>query len=380
MLAAAAVGCTDRAAGDSTTEAATLAPSTASTTLDGTTTSGTADTTAAPTTTTAPTTGTATSGPPACEPYTIKVLLPLITAHIVLVVDQSPAMMDPWDHDADPQTPERPRWASVRAALETVLPLAVADGAALGLVRYPGLMASDEYGAQACAVEPGEFIAPVEDAADTILAALPPADATLVGAAPLRAALVGALDLLAAVPDGDPRALVIITHSAPNCAEAAPDLPGLLEGLDAAVQQQLSDAARAGLWLGVVAVGAAADASPVLEDMRPDGVDLAAYWQEASLGLLDNASDEADLAHDLEWLLTDQTDHSCAVALDPAPGPDQHVAAVRVGAEPVAGPVTDCQSEAGWHLPDPGLLELCGAACQLFIETGDLEIDVACSG
>lgn len=345
-----------------------------------TTASGEPTTSGEVTTTSGEVTTTETTG--ACQPYTIPFGIPLVTPHVMLVIDRSPAMLDGWDHDADPQTPDAPRWASVRRALEEVLPLSAAGHVHLGLAMYPGGAATDDYDGLACAVEPGEFVAPAADNAEAILAALPGADASLVGAAPLGSALAGALALLVDVPPESPRGVVVITHSAPNCSEDAPDLASLLEGLDPAVQATLEDLEQIGLYVGVIAVGAEPGESPVVMDKRPDGVDLAAYLAELHPGASSNPGDEAELVDELMWELVPMPDYSCELMLEPAPGPGQFVAAVRVGGMPVAGPIRDCGSEDGWQwvgdMSDH--INLCGAACNLFIETGEIEVDVACEG
>lgn len=375
-LALATAACVVRLPADTS---ATDGSSTGSTGDPDATTSGpsTDPTTGSPTTGTSTTSGASTG--PTCEPYTATVAIPLIVPHLMLVVDQSPAMGDPWDHDADPQTPDRPRWQSVRAALEDILPQSAADEFAVGLARYPDATVIGEYGAQACTSDPAAIIPPALGNTDALLAALAPTDATLVGAAPLRPALAGALAELAEVPPDLPRGVVVVTASAPNCSEGAPDLDTLLETLDPAVVPLVDDAIAGGANILFVYVGATDQPNPDGADMRPDGVSVAGAYGRL-FSALDNAADEAQLRDRLTWLLTNQSDSTCSVMIDPAPDPDQHVAEVRVDGQPIPGPLdfAGCQAGDGWMLEAPDTIYLCGAACPLFQDTGDLEIDVAC--
>ncbi|HEY0137761.1 MAG TPA: hypothetical protein VGB85_26935, partial [Nannocystis sp.] len=259
-------------------------------------------------------------------------------------------------------------------------PTAAADGVALGLARYPGAAASDAYDASACAIDAGEFMPPTLDAADALLAALPPEDAQLVGAAPLRQALFGAIDLLPEGGPESPRAVLVITHSAPNCANAAPDTATLLEGLDPGVAPLADLTKTIGLPLFLITVGATPGASPELADKRPDGVDLSVYPQQLNTTASLNPTDEAMLLADLKSLLTVSSDSSCLFSLDPDPDPDlQHIAEVRIGGEPVPGPVADCPSQTGWRQSGPTELELCAGACDLFAKALHIEIDIACN-
>jgi hypothetical protein len=364
------VACTDRATG-SATEVETTGTASSTATTSGVVT----------TTTTVPTTGATTAAEtgvePACEPYTFAPVLPSFTPSVMLAIDLSPAMLDGWDHDGDPQTPDRSRWASLRATLDAVLSPIDPQRMALGLARFPGATASGAYEAEACAVDPGEFLAPATDTIPAILAGLPAEDALLVGAAPLREALVGSLALLAAAPVDMPRVIVVLTHSAPNCGDPADELSTLLEGLDEGVGPLLAQAEAEGVRVTVLGIGAAAGPSPPAVDMRPDGVDLVEYWQSAAVQSFVAIADEAALLDELEWLFAPPEGGSCSFTIDPPPLPEHQVASVRVGGTLVSQ-VDGCEAEDGWLMTADSELVLCGGACELWRETSRLEVELVC--
>lgn len=314
----------------------------------------------------------------ACEDYTISVQIPIVIPELMLVLDQSPAMLDPWDHDGDPQTPDRPRWASVRAALLTVLaPEPFLD---LGLAPYPTPDAKDTADAAACTVTPGLLTPPGGASPAELLSGLAPAmppPGSFVGGAPLRAALLAAAALLPGSPD-QPRFLLVFANSAANCDPGAADSQQLLETLDLGALDAATAAFAAGVPMFIYGIGAATQPSPVQVDHRPDDVFVSATLADiaaAGGGSYVNVASEAELIAELAA----QFEHeggSCSFELSPEPGPDQAVTNVRVDGQDFP-PVLHCGSEDGWQLVGT-TVELCGAACTRFQETGILEILVIC--
>jgi hypothetical protein len=350
---------------------------------DPTTGTGEATSTGAPTpTSTGMSEGTGSStGAAVCEPYTFVPQIPTLDFRAVLLFDRSPAMLDPWDHDLDPQTPDEPRWASVRRAVLATVPGDV--DALVGLAGYPTADAQDDAGAEACVVTPGLFTTPAEVDAATLADLLPaeqPPAGSFVGGSPQRAALLAAIDLVEPDP-GQPRAIVVIGNSAANCAAEPPEPASLLEQVDPAVTTAAQAVADAGVYLAVIGVGASDTPNPIAVDGRPDGVaPLAALTELATQaqGSLVNVADEAELMQELGDLFTDMTDYSCSIELYPVPGPDHVIAEVRIAGQVVPGPLAVCKSDAGWWQPEPGVVEFCGDACAQLTEDFALEIDVAC--
>ena len=375
-LALCLCACVDRSTADdvgadaTASETSSAAPTTTSATSDVTTSTTASEdaTDAAPTT-----------GGPSCEGYTIPIVIPLVTLSLTLVIDQSPAMLDPWDHDGDPQTPDLPRWTSVRDVLLAVLsPL---ESVRLGLAPYPTPDADDGDGATACAETPALLVPTSDDPPPDVLAGLAPADPPggFSGGAPLRRALAAAV----AGNDGpldQPRALAVFANSAANCSPEAAG-PALLESLDVGVLDAAAAAQAAGLPVYVFGIGASTDPSPALVDRRPDGVvvsdalkDLAA----AGGGAYIPVHSEAELAASLAAFFASEPDTTCTLSLDPQPGPGQAVTRVTIG-DVAFPPVKDCATQDGWRVVDDAL-ELCGAACLQFGAQGGLEIEVSCVG
>ena len=348
-----------------------------------------ADTTAASTSTstsdTSPTSSSTTDEPtpttagPVCEDYTTRILIPRVAAQIMLVLDHSPAMLDPWDHDGDPQTPEQPRWASVRAALLAVLPAQDDLTLDLGLASFPTADAADSDDAAACRVTPALIVPTSEAPPADVLAGLPPANpppGSFVGGAPIRQAIVEALPQISG-PPGSPRAIFVLANSAPNCDPNAPDL---LESLDSGAVDAAASAAAAGVRVFVFGIGPSTTPNPPQEDHRPDTVtvdlELAAL-ADAGAGFYVNVASEAALVSQLASMFEVEA-FSCIVAVDPVPAPDQAVTGVRVDGDEVPR-IEDCAAESGWHPLDGGTsIELCGAACTQFKTSGDAELLVSC--
>ena len=349
----------------------------ADTTAASTTTSTTTD--ARPTTSAATDEPTPTTAGPTCEDYTVRVRIPLLTAQIMLVLDHSPAMLDPWDHDGDPQTAEQPRWASVRAALLAVLPAQKEFSLDLGLASFPTADAADSDDAAACRVTPALIVPTSEAPPADVLAGLPPANpppGSFVGGAPIRQALVEALPLIADAPDS-PRAIFVFANSAPNCDPNATDL---LESVDSAAVDAAASAFAAGVREFVFGIGASTTPNPPQVDHRPDtatgDLELAAL-AGAGGGLYINVASEAALISQLAAQFEGEGS-TCFIDVDPTPAPDQAVVGVRVDGDEVSM-VEDCAAESGWHTVAGGTsIELCGAACTQFKTSGDAEILVAC--
>ncbi len=334
------------------------------------------------TSTSTPTTGVDPSAPTtttsACEPYTYRMDIPLVVPSVLLALDQSPAMLDPWDHDGDPQTPEQPRWASVRNALLTVL--APSQHIELGLAPFPTADAEDVDGPAACAITPG-LLVPTSDApAGEVLAKLAPAapaPGSFVGGAPLRKLLAAAHALVGGPPD-QPRLIVMFANSAPNCDPDALGATALLETLDAGALDAAAGLFDTGIRIFVFGLDASTGPSPGVDDHRPDGVivsDRLKALGEIGGGFYFNAASEAELIDELDDLFEPPAPLDCTLMIEPAPGPDQVVTGVRIDGEDF--PEVPTCDEHGWQRHDAAV-ELCGAACTHFRSRANLEIFVTC--
>lgn len=371
--------CVDRATGDEGgsdgTAAGSGSSSAAPTTVDPTST----DPTTTPVTTDASgSTGDVSTGGAVCEGYEVTVLIPVVTPSIMLVLDQSPAMLDPWDHDADPATPAVARWTSLRGALTAVF--GDETSLSLGLAPYPTPDAEDGAGPAACTVTEDLLVPTGAASPAEVLAGLAPADpppGSFVGGAPVGRALTLARPLVDGSFD-QPRALLLLANSAPNCSPVA-EGAALLEALDEGALEAAKAAFDAGVRVFVFGVGAATEPSPAVVDGRPDGVVVSDALQaiaEAGGGSYINAADEGGLISALTATFGSRESLSCFVAVEPPPGPDQAVTAVAIAGEAFPQ-VEACEVEDGWRVVGDSV-ELCGAACGLFADTGDMVITVSC--
>lgn len=383
--------CTDRATGDEggsdDTASASGSSSAAPTTVDPTAPT-TVDPTVAPTSTDATTTpvttdpsgstGEVSTTGAVCEGYEVPFLIPIVSLNVMLVIDQSPAMLDPWDHDADPATPAVARWTSLRSALTTAL--GDEDSLNLGLAPYPTPDAEDVAGPAACTVTEGLLVPTSEAPTAEVLAGLAPADpppGSFVGGAPLGRALTLAAQHVNGSFD-QPRALVVLANSAPNCSPVA-EGAALLESLDVGAPQTAKAALDVGLPVFVFGIGAATEPSPAVVDGRPDGVIVSDALKDMAIaggGNYINAADEAGLVNALSATFGHRESLSCFFPIDPAPGPDQAVTAVTIAGK-MFPQVEVCEIEDGWRVIDDSI-ELCGITCGLFADTGDMVVTVSC--
>jgi hypothetical protein len=192
--------------------------------------------------------------PTGCMP--VEMELAPVASRIVLVVDRSAAMSDPWDHDGEPSTDPVERWPGVIEALTTEL-------AAVDAVAELGLVLAPTAAGEACGVDEAPAVAIAASAAASVVAALPElAD----GGDPIAQALAVATASLAAQSGSAPRSIVLVLAGAANCAD------GDLEAFDGAAEATIAAALADGIPTVVVGIAPdeAVDAEP--GNGRPDGV------------------------------------------------------------------------------------------------------------
>ena len=309
---------------------------------------------------------------------------------VVLVVDKSSSMVsETWDADADPNTPAVTRWSTVHGVVSQFA-ADHEDIFALGLVLSPGTGATDTYDAAACQVAAVPDLQSEPLNAGALVGALPPADAGAVevaGATPNRAALLIAYEHLAeAAPDGR-GSVVLLTDGAANCSLEAIDDASRLELYDQPIAAAASTARSAGITTYVVGVAVEDVVSPIAVDGEPDATNNHERLGQLALAgggatddpqaLYYNSSGEAELASALAAVVPRV--FSCAVDLDPIP---KYVDFVELdldgaGIHPSEGP---CGDEAGWFYTnvENSKIELCGALCAHFRETGAILAQYRC--
>jgi hypothetical protein len=306
--------------------------------------------------------------------------LPRPRPGVMLVVDRSGAMKQPWDHDADLATPEVTRWSSMHAALSATL-TAHEDRVAFGLVTSPSSKATADYSGAACVVANTAEVAPAPDNASAILAELPAANSDmLAGADPFAAALTSARDGLNSVKTTLPRRIVLISNGLAQCHAGAVGAE-LFEVYDPDAPLVAGKALAAGVPVHVLGLGLTDKVTQASKDGTPDGVSYFDKYEElATAGgtaPFVNATTEAALTAALATVLDAALAEidPCVVSLDVPPATlDQAIVEIDGQALPQ---VEDCVADSGWRFVGEAphdAIELCGAACESLKMIGVVDV------
>ncbi len=315
------------------------------------------------------------AGPPTCEATTA--IASTEPPNVMLVLDKSRSMiLNSWDDDDDPATPEVTRWHSLHNTVEG-LAFSYDAGMRLGLTLFPSTAASSTYEG-ACLVASTPELATDIDNAAALLAAIPSANATnLYGATPAAAGLSTALAHLESLDDGRPAAMILVTDGAANCDTSLPG-NGRFDDYDENLPAVVADAwERAGIPTYVVGI----DIQELSEypftaprDKLDEVASLGGVPQPGEVGFFD-AADADGLTAALDTIAASV---SCGVSLGEAPsGPDQLV--IRVDGQFV-DQLDSCDDGDGWVFANDALtrVELCHAACDTLLETGEVEAEFLC--
>lgn len=323
----------------------------------------------------------------ACSPVTL--IQKPVRPNVVLVLDKSSSMgtkgTGTWDDDDDPMTPAVSRWSSLHEVVESLV-TGFADSINFGAHLFPSSDAVADYSPLACPVNPTIDIAALPANKDAVLAGIPAADANVWGGTPVAAGLTTALEHLKTLDPDVPRAIVLVTDGAANCAEGEPT-PGMFEDYDESVHAIVADAFTIdAIPTYVVGVGIDDITSPTEQDGMPDNVntfdrlnDLATQGgkpRNDPAQKFFNTNNQPMLAAALSEIATDAL--TCIIALDEPPQVPADTV-VELG-DAVLAHVDDCASEDGWVFVHPDgpfdTLQLCGAACNGFKLAGEADVTV----
>ncbi|MEZ4451384.1 MAG: VWA domain-containing protein [Nannocystaceae bacterium] len=325
-----------------------------------------------------------------CGSATIEI--PITTPNVMLVLDKSGSMVkNLWDGDADPNTPAVTRWYSLYNVVEFIA-ASFNDSMNLGMVLFPSKSAKSEYTVEACLVDADPDVAIAATNGPTILATMPPETATsqVQGGTPTRAGMITALDHLEGLVDGLPQYIVLVTDGAANCSLEAADEAERFEVYDAALNQVVADAFASGVPVFVVGIDIQDLESDVLQDGNPDATNT--YTQLNALAIAGgvpkndpneqfyNAQNQIELQAALTAI--SQQVLPCVIDLDPPPKYPDFVMVQVDDVDYGKTQVTDCESEDGWIFsnPEKTQITLCGAACEKFQMTGNIDAQYACPG
>ncbi|NVB39537.1 VWA domain-containing protein [Pseudenhygromyxa sp. WMMC2535] len=315
-------------------------------------------------------------GPPTCSSTTA--VAENVPPNVVLVLDKSRSMvLNTWDEDGDPQTPEVTRWHSLHQTVASI-GAQYEQGMSLGLGLFPSTAATSAYDA-ACLVNATIEVPTALDNTAAMLAAIPAADdMALYGATPATAGIDAALAHLEALDDGRPAALILITDGAANCGADKLELARFDdydEDLPLVVGAAWEDA---GIPTYVIGIDIQETSEHPFTTPREklDEVAVAggvprvdgevAFYDAADAQSLMSALDEIAAAV------------SCSVELGQAPsGPDELV--ISIDGE-VLPQLESCDEGDGWVYAnaDYTRIELCNAACEALHDSGEVEAEFTC--
>jgi hypothetical protein len=296
------------------------------------------------------------------EPFSLDA----VTPKVMFVLDKSGSMnSNSWDDDGDSATPDVTRWYSLHGVVESVTSEYEME-MNFGLTLFPSIDAETESGSfeSSCKVSEMPEVAVGPGTASAILLAIPAATQTdFGGATPAAAGMLTGVAHLEELGDETPRAVVLITDGAANCASPDDFLGDYDESLEDAVRDAWEGA---GIPTYVVGIDITEDGGNV--DVNP----RVALDAVAQAGGVPNAGEvgfyDANEPAALESAL-DQITHSlgCQIELSFAP---QEFLQLMVEVDGTHIPqVQSCAetTEAGWVQIDPenqpNKIELCNAAC-----------------
>ncbi len=324
------------------------------------------------------------------EPEVCEVLsfaAPEVTPEIMLVIDRSSSMVHTTYEsyvgpEAEPQ--ETTRWGLVHGVLEELVD-SLDTRARFGAQLFPAAQGDPQVPGSECDVGDAPVLslageAP-EDTLGALKASIPSANAGgFYGASPMRAAVEQASEHLLALESDEPKALVLLTDGASNCAEGAEES---FEVHDATIPEQLAALAdEHGIPTFVVGLDPELEGYAIpavnpysalnklaLAGGRPMGVDQA-YYDSGDVDALQSALEEL------------RRTRQCAFTpeLGGAFAPD--ALRVHLAGETLTR-VDSCDGAGGWigRSDDDGALsqlELCDATCDLFVGGESLEVELLC--
>ncbi len=350
------------------------------------------------------------------EEITAEVKIP----RVMLVLDKSRSMVAPgsgfWDADGDdadddgfidgdpdmkPATPRVTRWNSLYSVVDFIV-TGFESRMDFGAVLFPSTAAKSAYDASSCPVNAEPEVPVGVDMGATILATIPgPDELGLNGGTPAAAGITTAIGGLPRneelTLDQDLRYIVLVTDGAANCAIDAATNKERFEVYDEHLPEMVAGAKQAGIPTFVVGIDIKNESTKVIDDGNPDATntydklnELAEIGGQAREGSekFYNTVNQIELQAALEAISQEIT--SCTLELSAPLTEYQFVQQVMVDTDkdPATPPltydnseVTDCATESGWHFTDETrqFIELCGAACDAYKASGDVDITFDCN-
>ncbi len=340
---------------------------------------------------------------------------------VMLVLDKSGSMVaDPagyWDADnddadndgfvdGDPNmtaaTPRITRWQSLYETVDFIV-TDFEERMDFGAVLFPSKSAKGIYTAEACPVNAAPDVPIDTDQGSVILSTIPPANeiAKINGGTPATAGMLTGISGLATDNPDDasrPKYIILVTDGAANCpidpVDAMPS--SLFEIYDEQLPVVVGDAFAQMIPTFVVGIDIKDVTSGATQEGNPDNTNTYEKLNEVALAggqARDGAEKFYNTANQVELqaalMNISELITSCTFDLSKPVNPEFIYLESLVVDESGTGPlmydkaqVTDCATESGWHYTDEtrSAIELCGDACTLFKQTGEVDVVFQCYG
>jgi len=312
-----------------------------------------------------------------------------VPPNVMLVLDKSGSMVNnSWDHDAMGGTPDITRWDSLYQVVDFVT-TTFDSQINFGAVLFPAINATSTYNAAACTVggSPDVDIASMNSAA--ILAAIPDATETeIFGGTPATAGVIVGRDHLLEQDPENPRALILVTDGAANCALEAATNFQRFEEYDEQLPVVVGNAWTAdGIPVYVVGIDVEDVTSDATNDGYPNNTNTYDALNEVAVAggqplpgmeQFYQTTNQLELQDALQAIISNAL--SCVVPLDPEPAfPDLLEVIVSNMNVPQ---VMDCATEDVWVYSNPmgpyDSIELCGTWCDELKAAGSVTAEYYC--
>ena len=339
---------------------------------------------------------------------------------VMLVLDKSGSMVADekgyWDGDGDdadndgfkdddPMTMATPRITRWRSLHETVnfIVTDFEERMDFGAVLFPSVAAKGNYSAAACPVKSAPDVAIDENQGAAILMTIPPADAidTIAGGTPATAGmLTGLAGLATDDPEEDlrPKYVILVTDGAANCPiDPVDDQPeSLFEVYDDQLPVVVGQANADKIPTFVVGIDIQNVVSGATQEGNPDNTNTYEKLNEVAVAggqaregeeKFYNTANQLELQAAL--MKISELITSCEFPLSKPVNENlqrlEELVVDQMGSNPLVydkNEVADCATESGWHYTDEtkSAIELCGDACTLYKQTGDVDIVFGCIG
>jgi hypothetical protein len=323
-----------------------------------------------------------TTGSGLCTQADFDVVLEPPTPKVMVLLDKSNSMNAQWDHDADPLTPNIPRWTSLYHVVEHLLG-EFQHTTQFGSLLFPGADSwlDEPTNDWSCIVseQPEVPVGPMN--AQAILESIPPAQGfSISGGTPAVAAFETALEHLLGLQNDQPKAVVLVTDGAANCSEeeAAGDT---LFVYDARLSQIVEDAYtqhEIPTYVVGIDIRDFMGSKPAVNTYHSlSEVALAGGVPREGEAPFYNSVNEHELADALDTVLHQI---ECTVKLPEAPEyPDE----MKVDVDGLdASKLGNCSEGDGWAWTHPNgphtTIELCGVACDALQDVGAVGVHYGC--